>query len=1014
MSGQGDRVADRYELVAPLGEGGMGVVWRARDARLGREVAVKVLSAETVGSATARARLIREARAAAALEHEGIIRVYDVGETEDGGAFLVMELIRGRSFRAALADGSLSLGRRAQIIVTAARALGFANAAGIIHRDVKPDNIMIREDGAVKVVDFGIAKPLATETPAGGETVPGVTANSLTGAGQLVGTPAYLAPEQARGLAVTSAVDQFALAVTAFEALTGQLPWHGTSTVEIIAAVLRDDAGPMSKRASVPVALDDVIARALAKEPGERWPSMEAFADAMAEAASSLALDAPAPPPLGSDKRVDTSSSAKSAAVSAPDRLTTAASADSHGPRSTLMTRLGVAFVGVAIIGGGAWFASRSGAPSGPGASSSASASAGASAASSSTAGALACPAFEVKGLDEPWLGTAGAALACERFQLAHGGVDARTLVPAELADIPREISHCTVRMPDDAPARQAAVEVAKKRGSRWLDGTIEKVSHGFAVRLVMRLPDGTELRRGEGRGVELFEAVAEATKPLLQAEGPPTPAELASLEQWLDVKSVDAALALVDVRTAILIEDPVSLKAACGIVAQHPDAPARVKYFTKVACARRLRTGKVEEPPPAIDESTPGALITTAMAHGSAGGKEAVRERAALLEKAREKATVPEGQARLSAAAAELYHLIGDEKSRVLARGAVQASPKAVDWRMSAWHRLAFASDGDVSLANALAAWHPWQPVSHSLRATRGVLSDANVVEEYMVRTYLLGQRGYYANQYGEHLVKRGKIEAARGVAEVAGDPLLEFDIMNGEARYGAVLVEAPRRLRDLPADDENAATAFRLASKAVRAALTLGKPTDFVDIVVTKYVDAEPHHIIDGVVPFVSLVSSCSFAPSAIGKRCIARLKKLHADGKLAAIFKGVDVVLEGAQHYVDGDYAGATKVLRTLLRAPAWVREPLFVDLMASTFDRTEAYDLAEEVDAAVIALVDLPRTADLGWARGAKRAQRKGDTARARKLAQAVLDKWRFADEDPLAMRDMRELLVKLPP
>ena len=1024
MVRQGDKVADRYELIALLGEGGMGVVWRARDTRLERPVAVKMLSAATVGSETARERLIREARAAAALDHEGIVNVYDVSETSDGGAYLVMELIRGRSLRGALDDKTLGLGRRAQIIVSAARALAFAHASGIVHRDIKPDNIMIRDDGLVKVVDFGVAKPIAADAlvnaDGNAQTLPGVTAKSLTAAGHLVGTPSYLAPEQARGGAVTSATDQFALGVTAYEALTGDLPFAGDTVVEVIAAILRDEPTPIAPEAGVPPAAFDVLKRALAKAPGDRFATLDDFADAFAEATSSLPVDEPA---LPSGRRANHPTPARTTPPTTTPAnktpLTTAskagepaltplvATSDAPAARSSSLERLAVAAAAITVLAGGAWLASKNTATT-------ASSPDAAANAASGPDDVLACPAFEVTGLDEPWLGTAAAALACERHQLAHGGSDARTLVPAELADVQREISAVTTRMPADVDARKVAVEAAKKRATRWLDGTLDKLPRGYAVKLVLRTPAGAELAHGEGHGVELFEAVAEAFAPILRADRPATAAELATLQQWLDVPSADAALALTDIRTAILIEDLVSLKAACETATKRTDLPSRVTYLARVQCARKLRTGRIEEPPPAIDESTPGALITTTMAHGTLGGATAVRERAALLEKARDKTTLPEGQARLAAAAAELHHLIGDDKRRLLARAAVQASPKAVDWRMNGWHRLAFASDGDASLGMALAAWHPWQPVSHSLRAARGNLSDPVLIDEYMVRSYLLAQRGYYANQYGEHLVKRGKIEAARGVAEGTEDPLLAIDVMNGEAKYAAVLAAAPRMLRELPADDANAATAFRLASKAVRAALTLGKPADFVDIVVTKYVEAEPHHIVDGVVPFVSLISACSFAPPAIGKRCLSRIKQLQADKKLAGIFNGVEVVVDGAARHAEGDHAGAAKVLRTLLRAPTWVREPLFVDLMATVFDRVEAYDLADEVDTAVIALIDLPRTADLAWVRGAKRAQRRGDHARARKLAQAVLDKWRFADEDPAAMREMRDLLAKLPP
>ena len=293
-AGEGVVIAGRYELGSQLGIGGMGVVWRGRDRRLARAVAVKVLSQSSVGSEVARTRLIREARAAAALEHEGIIRVYDVGETDDGGAFLVMELIRGRSLRAVLESRSMKLGTRVAVIVQAARALHFAHEAGIVHRDVKPDNIMIREDGRVTVVDFGVAKPLSAELAVIAGTVAGTPPGAtLTGPGQLVGTPAYLAPEQARGLDVSAATDQFALAVTAFEALTDKRPWTGSCFSEVIASLLRDAPLTISEAAPLPIELDEVFNRALAKEPDDRFHDIGAFADALEDAAAVLEVDAP-------------------------------------------------------------------------------------------------------------------------------------------------------------------------------------------------------------------------------------------------------------------------------------------------------------------------------------------------------------------------------------------------------------------------------------------------------------------------------------------------------------------------------------------------------------------------------------------------------------------------------------------------------------------------------------------------------------------------------------------------
>src|SRR4051812_28042318 len=208
---EGSRLSGRYLIVGTLGEGGMGVVLRARDERLGRMVAVKVLAASMMDDASARERLVLEARAAAALEHPGIVNVYDVGETDDGTTYLVMELVRGRSMRSLLDSGAMSVTECLAALADVARALGFAHRAEVLHRDVKPDNIMIREDGRTVLMDFGIAKTLAA-------TVDGETARNLTARGAFVGTIAYLAPETARGLDVDGRADQFALGVTAYEA----------------------------------------------------------------------------------------------------------------------------------------------------------------------------------------------------------------------------------------------------------------------------------------------------------------------------------------------------------------------------------------------------------------------------------------------------------------------------------------------------------------------------------------------------------------------------------------------------------------------------------------------------------------------------------------------------------------------------------------------------------------------------------------------------------------------------
>lgn len=270
----GTRLADRYVVEEELGAGGMGVVVRARDERLGRDVALKLLAHHAVGDAIARERLLREARAAAALVHPGIVHVYDVEETVDGGAFLVMELVQGKTLKEVIVAGTSTVEARARVIVAVARALGFAHAAGFVHRDVKPVNVMVCDDGRSMMLDFGMAKKIASP---GEASLP-----QLTIKGAMVGTPKYFAPEQAREEQVDARADQFALGVTAYEAFTGRSPWNGSTVMAIVAELLRDDPAPPSTLApGLSTEVDAVIGRAMAKRKENRYATIDAFADAL-------------------------------------------------------------------------------------------------------------------------------------------------------------------------------------------------------------------------------------------------------------------------------------------------------------------------------------------------------------------------------------------------------------------------------------------------------------------------------------------------------------------------------------------------------------------------------------------------------------------------------------------------------------------------------------------------------------------------------------------------------------
>jgi hypothetical protein len=277
---------ERYTIEAPLGQGGMGCVYRAHDARLGRRVALKVISdGDREGRAEADARLLREARSAAALDHANVVSIFDVGDHE-GTPYIVMELVEGTTLRDAVGDPSVPLSARLARLADVARALAAAHARGLVHRDVKPENVMVRRDGVVKVVDFGIARRAGSGVDPHGETeTPALP--TLTVDGVKLGTPVYMAPEQIRGDALDGRTDQFAWGVVAYELLAGRLPWRGSSdAMAVMASVLTDpaDPGPL-ERAAVPPAVRAIVLRALEKRPADRFASMDDVARALDAAA---------------------------------------------------------------------------------------------------------------------------------------------------------------------------------------------------------------------------------------------------------------------------------------------------------------------------------------------------------------------------------------------------------------------------------------------------------------------------------------------------------------------------------------------------------------------------------------------------------------------------------------------------------------------------------------------------------------------------------------------------------
>jgi serine/threonine-protein kinase len=266
----GTILAGRYEITEPIATGGMGEVWRARDRVLDRVVAAKVLRSEFTGDPSFVARFRNEARHTAALSHPNIASVYDYGESVDERghqlAFLVMELVEGKPLVTILhEEGRLSPEWTLHVLGQSADGLSAAHAAGVVHRDIKPGNLIVRPDGVVKLTDFGIARAR--------------DATPLTRTGMVVGTAQYLSPEQAQGLEVTAASDVYSLGVVGYECLTGGRPFDGTSQVAIALAHINQQPAPLPT--DIPLAVRQLIERALAKHPDDRFTDGAAFAAAI-------------------------------------------------------------------------------------------------------------------------------------------------------------------------------------------------------------------------------------------------------------------------------------------------------------------------------------------------------------------------------------------------------------------------------------------------------------------------------------------------------------------------------------------------------------------------------------------------------------------------------------------------------------------------------------------------------------------------------------------------------------
>src|SRR5262249_10208078 len=318
-----------YEVLAPLGAGGMGEVYRARDTRLGRDVALKVLPEALAEDRDRLSRFEREARAASALNHPNIVTIHEIGREGDT-AYIAMELVDGRTLRELTVSGPMPLRRILAIASQIADGLAKAHDAGIVHRDLKPENVRVSKDGFVKILDFGLAK--LVEPQSGELSAMPTVAETETRPGTVLGTVAYMSPEQASGEPLDFRSDQFSLGSILYEMATGQKAFPRKTAVETMSAIIRDEPEPLGKlRPELPLPVRWMLDRCLAKEASDRYASTRDLARDLASVRDHIS-------------EVTSGSEALLASASRPRRLTVS------GAAALVLAAVALASVGWVLV----------------------------------------------------------------------------------------------------------------------------------------------------------------------------------------------------------------------------------------------------------------------------------------------------------------------------------------------------------------------------------------------------------------------------------------------------------------------------------------------------------------------------------------------------------------------------------------------------------------------------------------------------------------------------------------
>jgi predicted Ser/Thr protein kinase len=967
----GARIADRYVIVALLGSGGMGSVYLARDEQSGDEVALKLLHDSAVDDVAVR-RLRREARATQTLDPKRVARVVDSGVAGDGSLFLAMEFVRGTTLRELALRGRLPRAEALRIVREMAVTLDDAHRAGLVHRDVKPENVLVADDGRVVLLDFGIVKQLDPKTE------PWSASTQVTREGTLVGTVAYLSPEQALGEEVGPASDQFALALVAFELLTGRAPWVTAEATHHLANLIGTAPPPASTiETSLPSAIDDALAGALAKKPSERFASTLAFADALDAAMRGEPITSPAARTL---EEVVT----KGHARAIPSRARA------------------IALIAAPLLAAIAFFALREARPTRT--------RAVAPAPPANVLGApdatLACPIFEARGADSVagWLGAAAASMTCRRAAWLMGGRDERVLVPAALLDVPLDpVEH--LADPYTPPEQRArTLEIARRRAAAYLDGRVARANDRWTIALALRSADGSEISKVESApaaqvGVAIVDATERlwSTPPLARATIDP------HVATWTGFPDLEIGLAFVDLtiagdhgasRCATIRRRARDLSSctleslwnACKQVAGESDEWKEVlRDFDPHACE--------------IDESSAVALASSVSALANSHRSFDAARLAPALDAYRASEPSRVGRALLAYASGDAWDMAKDPDRR---RAAVAASIREDPVRPDAWFFFAMLARqaGDKAFGATAAAWLPSEPTffrfanAHRREDLPERLRDTEL-------SYMLEPTSERALYWGFALAESGHFAEARNLASVALGPDSE----------GAQYILAHTELAEAKLARGLARMRKGLQNRvqftdAVPLARLLGAQSDVGEdwsATIAASTDAQVKEAF--YTPHGALL--CVNARSDHARACIARARRVLERPHDYWGEPG-ELLLRGAELYVAGDVRGAVAAWRPLVNGPS----PYMLALLPiDAFERAGAADLAARIDDRAMEYAIFAGVSEAA-PREAKRALARGDRQRAKELAQSVIRAWEVADVSVPAVAEMRALLAAI--